>query len=78
MNGRRRKELARKFREMHGRDPKEAIIGLRNQSEAKVDRDGVRRWHNAFDHHGLLIPYEKMIVIQQSEVRLLKKAYRAT
>jgi len=77
VNGRRRKALARKFREMHGRDPRESIKGLRDQSEAKIDRDGVRRWHGAFAEHGLLVRIEKMTVIQQSEIRLLKKAYKS-
>lgn len=78
MNGRRAKALKAKFRELHGRPPAEAIKGMRDQAESKVDRDGVRRWHNAFEEHGLLIHIESMKVLQQSEVRLLKKAYNAT
>lgn len=77
MNGKRRRALVRQYREQTGVEPREAIKGMRDQAESKVDRDGVRRWHNAFDHHGRLIHVESMNVIQQSEVRMLKKAYKS-
>ena len=77
MNGRRAKQLKAKFREMHGREPREAVKRLTDQAESKVDRDGIRRWHNASLENGLLIHKESMNVIQQSEVRMLKRAYKS-
>ncbi len=76
MNGRRRKALIRQYQEQTGRKPTDAILGMRDLAEAKIGRDGVRRWNNAFDHHGLLVHVEKMDVIIQSEVRSLKRAYK--
>ena len=75
MNGKRRRALMRQYREQIGRDPREAVKGMRDMAESKPGRDGVRRWHNAFEHHGLLVHVESMDVIQQSEIRMLKKAY---
>ena len=78
MNGKRRKALARQFRELNGRAPLPAITVLVENKETFVNDSGHKQFEAGYDHYGELHFRKIMGVGQTSEKRALKRSYKAT
>ena len=78
MNGKRRKALARQFRELNGRAPLPSITVLVENKETFVNEHGFKQFQAGYDHHGELHFRKIMGVGKTSEKRALKRSYKTT
>lgn len=77
MNGRRRKALKAMFRRVHGRDPIPGVSVVDNYEPQRLP-NGLLYDAYAYEMHGMRYDVKKHVVIQPSEWRVLKQAYKAT
>ena len=77
MNGRRKKALKAMFRRVHGRDPRTGVAVVDRYEPHRMS-NGILYDPHAYEFHGMRYDQLKHVIVETSEWRTLKRAFKAS